>query len=338
MRTTGQKARAAPIGTLGLMVVLTMLAVPMVIDAQPAGDARRLGYLSNTSRGGSAHLLEAFRQGLRELGWVEGQNIVIEYRWAEGRSARLPGLADELVRLKVEVIVAAATPPALAAKNATNAIPIVMVSAADPVRIGLIASLARPGGNLTGTSFDVGLEIFAKQLELLTETLPKVRRVAVLSNSGNPAQEVGVANVKTAARSLGLQLQLLPVSGPNKFDTAFAAMKNEYADALLVLGDSMFNLHRARLADLAAKNRMPSMYSFRDAVEAGALMSYGPSLPDIFRRAASFVDKILKGAKPADLPVEQPTKFELVINLRTAKALGLSVPQPLLLRADQVVE
>jgi putative ABC transport system substrate-binding protein len=310
----------------------------MVIDAQPAGDARRLGYLSSTSLGGSAHLLEAFRQGLRDLGWVEGQNIVIEYRWAEGRSDRLSGLADELVRLKVEVIVAPATPAALAAKNATKAIPIVLVSAADPVRIGLIASLARPGGNVTGASFDVGLEIFAKQLELLKETLSKVRRVAVLSNSGNPAQEVAVANVKAAARSLALQLQLLPVAGPNEFDTAFASMKNKHADAVLVLADAMFNLHRAQLADLAAKNRVPSMYSFRDAVEAGGLMSYGPSLSDIFRRAATFVDKILKGAKPADLPVEQPTKFELVINMKTAKALKLTIPQSLLLRADQAIE
>ena len=333
-----RKARAAPIGTLGVIVVLTMLAAPIVIGAQPAGEVRRLGYLSNTSLAGSAHLLEAFRQGLRDLGWVEGQNIVIEYRWAEGRSDRLPGLADELVRLKVEVIAAPATPAALAAKNATKAIPIVLVSAADPVRIGLISSLARPGGNVTGASFDVGLEIFAKQLELLKETLPKVRQVAVLSNSGNPAQEVAVANVKVAARALRLQLQLLPVSGPNEFDTAFGAMKNKHADAVLVLGDAMFNLHRAQLADLAAKNRVPSMYSFRDAVEAGGLMSYGPSLPDIFRRAATFVDKILKGAKPADLPVEQPTKFELVINMKTAKALDLAIPQSLLLRADQALE
>ena len=315
-----------------------MLAVPAVVDAQSAGEPRRIGFLSNTSVAGSTQLHEAFRQGLRELGWVEGRNILIEYRYAEGRSDRLPGLADDLVRLKVDVIVAGATPPALAAKNATKEIPIVMVSAADPVGIGLVASLARPGGNLTGTSFDVGLEIFAKQLELLRDTLPRAHRVAILSNSGNPAQEVAVGNLKAAARSLGLQLQLLPVPGPTEFDRAFAAMKNRRADALLVVADSMFNLHRARVADLAAANRLPTMYGFRAFVDAGGLMSYGPSMPDIFRRAATFVDKILKGAKPADLPVEQPSKFELVINVRAAKALGLNVPPALLLRVDQVVE
>jgi putative ABC transport system substrate-binding protein len=338
MRIPGRKARAAPISTLGLIVVLVMLAVCMVIDAQPAGDARRIGYLSNTSLAGSAYLLDAFRQGLREFGWVEGQNIAIEYRWAEGRSDRLPGLADELVRLKVDVIVAPGTPSALAAKNATRAIPIVMVSAADPDRIGLIASLARPGGNLTGTSFDVGLKVFAKQLELLKEALPKMRLVAVLLNSGNPAQEIAVGNLKAAARTLGVQLHLLPVSGPNEFDRAFGVMRSKHADALLVAADAMLNLHRARLANLAVQNRLPSMYGFREFVQSGGFMSYGPSLTDIARRAATFVDKILKGAKPADLPVEQPTRFELVINLRTAKTLGLSVPQPLLSRADEVVE
>jgi ABC-type uncharacterized transport system substrate-binding protein len=314
------------------------LAAPLVVDAQSTGDVRRIGYLSNTSLAASSRFVEALRQGLRELEWVEGQNIVIEYRWAEGRSDRLPGLAAELLRLKVDVIIAAPTPSAVAAKNATRTIPIVMVAVGDPVRLGLVASLARPGANVTGTSFDVGLEVFGKELELLKETLPRLRRVAILSNRGNPSQEVAVRDLKAAAASLRLQLQHLPVRGPNEFDGAFGALKEESADALLVVADSLFNLHRARLADLAARNRLPSMYGFREFVEAGGLMSYGPSVSAVFRRAATYVDKILKGAKPADLPVEQPTTFELVINLKTAKALGLTIPPALLQRADQVIE
>jgi putative ABC transport system substrate-binding protein len=318
--------------------MLTLLAGARLADAQSAGDVRRIGYLSNTTLAGNPILLEAFVEGLRDRGWIEGRNVAIEYRWAEGKSDRLPGLAEELVRLKVDVIVTLGTPPSVAAKKATQAIPIVIVSAADPVRLGLVASLARPGGNVTGTSFDVGLEVFGKQLELFKEALPKLRRVAILSNAGNPAQEIAVGNVKVAAQSLRLQLQHLPVHRPTEFDGAFGAMRNKHADGLLVLADAFFNLHRARLADLAAENRLPSMFGFREFVDAGGLMSYGPSVSDIARRAAGFVDRILKGARPADLPVEQPTRFELVINLRTAKALGLSVPQPLLLRADHVVE
>jgi putative tryptophan/tyrosine transport system substrate-binding protein len=326
------------VGPLGLIVMLTLLAGVELTHAQSAADVRRIGYLSNTTHAGNPRLHDAFVEGLRERGWIEGRNLVIEYRWAEGKPDRLPGLAEELVRLKVDVIVALGTPPSVAAKKATQAIPIVMVSAADPVRLGLVANLARPGGNVTGTSFDVELGVFGKQLELFKEALPKLRRVATLSNAGNPAQEIALGNAKDAARSLGLQLQHLPVHRPADFDGAFAAMKNKHADGLLVLVDAFFNLHRARLVELAAKNRLPSMYGFREFVDAGGLMSYGPSASDIARRAAGFVDRILKGARPADLPVEQPTRFELVINLRTAKALGLSVPQSLLLRADQVVE
>jgi putative ABC transport system substrate-binding protein len=325
-------------GTLGLLVMLTLLAGTRLADAQSAGDVRRIGYLSNTTLAGSQHLHEAFVEGLRERGWIQGRNIAIEYRWAEGKADRLPSLAEELVRLKVDVIVTLGTPPSVAARKATQTIPIVMVSAADPVRLGLIASLGRPGGNVTGTSFDVGLEVYGKQLELFKEALPELRRVAVLSNAGNPAQEIAVGNVKSAAGSLRLQLQHLPVQRPTDFDGAFEAMRTKQADGLLVLVDAFFNLHRARLVDLAAKNRLPSMYSFREFVDAGGLMSYGPNVSDIARRASGYVDRILKGARPAELPVEQPTRFELVINLRTAKALGLSVPQPLLLRADRVVE
>jgi putative ABC transport system substrate-binding protein len=226
----------------------------------------------------------------------------------------------------------------LAAKNATGTIPIVIISAAEPVQLGLIASLARPGGNVTGLTWSVNVEIIAKGLELLKEAVPRVRRVAVLSNPANPAQAIALRDVNTAAQSLGLQLQLLEARGPGEFDGAFATMVTQRADALLVVADSMFNLHRARLAELATKFELPSMYAIRENVEAGGLMSYGPNITASYRRAAFYVDKILKGVKPADLPVEQPTKFELVINMRTAKALGLTMPRSLLMRADQVIE
>jgi putative tryptophan/tyrosine transport system substrate-binding protein len=299
----------------------------------------RIGFLSLTSPSDRPPLLDAFRQRLRELGWVEGQNIVIDYRYAEDRVDRLPDLAAELVRLKVDLIIASAgTQVATAAKNATETIPIVMIFVRDPVGTGLIASLARPGGNVTGVSGTAGLEMFAKQLDLLKETVPKLRRVAILSNPANAYHQLAIREVNVAARSLGVQLQLLEARGPNEFDGAFAAMAKERVGALLVLSDAIFGSHRTRLADLAARSRLPAAYGVRDSVEAGGLMSYGPSFLDSYRRAATYVDKILKGAKPADLPVEQPTKFELVINLKTAKALGLIIPQTLLLRADQVIE
>jgi putative ABC transport system substrate-binding protein len=313
------------------------VAWPMGVRAQQqTGTVPRIGYLgSGTAAPG---LLEAFRQGLRELGWVEGQNILIEYRYAEGQYDRLPGLADELVRLRVDVIAASPTPAALAAKNATETIPIVGISFDNPVQHGLVARLARPGGNVTGLSYSVGPEIFGKDLELLREVIPEVRHVAVLSNSAGPNHALMISNVKTAARSLGVELLLLDARGPDEFDGAFAAIAKERVGALFVFGDPMFGVHRARLADLAAQNRLPTMYTNRPHVEAGGLMCYGPSFSDLWRRAASYVDKILKGAKPADLPVEQPTKFELVINLKTAKALGLTVPPSLLARADEVIE
>ena len=319
-------------------ISLAMLLAPLGAAAQQPGKVPRIGYFSAGSPSGAPHLLEAFRKGLRELGWVEGQNIVIDYRFAEGRFDRLPDLAAELVRLKVDIIVALATPAAAAAKNATQTIPIVMIGAYDPVGIGLIAGLARPGGNVTGSSYSVGLEIIGKQLELLKETVPKVRRVAILSNPASPVQPLFIREVKVAARSLGVQLQLLEARGPNEFDGAFAAMAKERVGALLVVADSMFILHRTRLADLAARSRLPAIYGYREHVEAGGLMSYGSSLRDLWRRAATYVDKMLKGAKPADLPVEQPTKFELVVNLKTAKALRLTIPQSILIRADQVLQ
>jgi putative ABC transport system substrate-binding protein len=315
-----------------------LLAAPLAAEAQQAGKVPRIGFLRGTSPSDRPPLLDAFRQGLRELGWVEGQNIVIDYRYAEGRFDRLPDLAAELVRLKVDIIVAQPVPAVAAAKNATETIPIVMISGGDPVVLGFVASLARPGGNVTGSSYGVGLELVGKQLELLKETVPKVRRVAVLWNPANPGHPPAIREVNVAARSLGVQLQLLEARGSNEFDGAFAAMAKERVGALLVLSDAMFALHRTRLADLAARSRLPAAYGTREMVEAGGLMSYGSSLRDLFRRAATYVDKILKGAKPGDLPVEQPTKFELVINIKTAKALGLTIPQSLLQRADEVIQ
>ena len=322
---------------------LTLLSLgapsaPHDAAAQSVGKVPRIGYLSSNSPAGAAHLIEALRQGLRELGWVEGRNIVIEYRFAEGRIDRLPELAAELVRLNVDLILAVPTVSTVAARKATGSIPIVMVSVGDPVGLGLVASLAHPGGNVTGLAFSVGLETIVKGLELLKQAVPTARRMAVLSNPGNPGQALAVQNLTVAAQSLGLQLQLLEARGPEEFDGAFAAMANGRVGAVLVAADSLFILHRARLAELTAKYRLPSMHGVRENMEAGGLMSYGPSLSDQARRAAAFVDKILKGTKPADLPVEQPTRFELVINMKTAKALGLTIPRSILIRADEVLE
>ena len=305
------------------VLAVSLLAAPLAADAQQAGKVPRIGVLGVTSPSDRPPLLDAFRQRLRELGWVEGQNIVIDYRYAEGRVDRLPDLAAELVRLKVDLIIGSnGTQVATAAKNATETIPIVMIGVRDPVGTGLIASLARPGGNVTGVSGSAGLEMFAKQLELLKETVPKIRRVAILSNPANAYHQLAIREVNVAARSLGVQLQLLEARGPNEFDGAFAAMAKERVGALLVLSDSVLNSHRTRLADLAARSRLPAAYGVRESVEAGGLMSYGPSFLDFYRRAATYVDKILKGAKPSELPAEQPTKYELVINMKTAKALA----------------
>jgi putative tryptophan/tyrosine transport system substrate-binding protein len=321
------------------VLAVSLLAAPLAADAQQAGKVPRIGFLGVTSPSDRPSHLDAFRQRLRELGWVEGQNIVIDYRYAEGRVDRLPDLAAELVRLKVDLIVASAgTQAATAAKNATETIPIVMIYVRDPVGTGLIASLARPGGNVTGVSGSAGLELFAKQLELLKETVPKIRRVAILSNPDNAYHQLAIREVNVAARSLGVQLQLLEARGPNEFDGAFAAMAKERVGALLVLSDAIFGSHRTRLADLAARSRLPAAFGVRDDVEAGGLMSYGPSILDSYRQAATYVDRILRGAKPAELPVERPTKFELVINMKTAKALGLTIPQSVLLRADHVID
>jgi putative ABC transport system substrate-binding protein len=283
-------------------------------------------------------MVESFRQGLRELGHIEGQNILIEYRWADGQFERLPPLAAELAHLKVNVIVASNTPAALAAKHATRTIPIVLVTSGDPVGSGLVASLARPGGNVTGLSLSPTLAISGKQLELLKEAFPTVSHVAVLANPANPPTAGLLTETERAARSLGLRLRVVQVREPKQFDDAFATIKNERLPALLVIPDPLVNDERGKIVAFAATNRLPAIYPYRTFVDTGGLMSYGVDLSDLSRRAATYIDRILKGAKPAELPIEQPTKFELVVNLKTAKALGLTIAPSLLLRADQVIQ
>jgi putative ABC transport system substrate-binding protein len=307
----------------------------MALPAQ-ATRVYRVGHLSTGIL--NPRIRRFFQDGLRELGWIEGQNIISEYRYAEGRADALPGLANELIGLKVDVIVASPTPAALAAKNATQTIPIVGIGFDNPVQHGLIASLARPGGNVTGVSYAVGPEIFGKDLELLKELVPGLRSVAVLSNPGNLNHGIIVANVETAARALRLEPLLIEVRRAEEFETAFAMIAAKQAEAVFVVGDPMYGVHQARLTELSLRYRLPAVHTNRLHVEAGGLMSYGPSFPELWRRGAAYVDRILKGAKPADLPVEQPTKYELIINLKTAKGLGLEVPATLLARADEVIE
>ena len=314
-----------------------LLAAPLAAEAQPPSQVPRIGFLATNSPAEYPDLLEAFRQGLRDLGYVEGQNIAIEYRWAEGRVERFSDFAVELVGLKVDVIVATSSPLALAAKNATRTIAIVFATAADPVGSGLVASIARPGGNVTGFSL-LAPEIVARQLQLLKEAVPTASRVAVLSNPANSYTALLVKETEAAARSLGVRVQPLGVRGATALDSAFSAITKERPGALFVLFDPVLLGHRTRIAEFANKNRLPAMYPHREYVEAGGLIAYGVDLRDNFRRAATYVGKILKGAKPGDLPVEQPTKFELVINMKTAKALGLTIAPSLLQRADQVIE
>ena len=314
-----------------------LLAAPLAGEAQAPAKVPRVGYVFSRAPSEAHRLWDAARQGLRELGYVEGQNIALEVRWAEGRFERLPELVAELVRLKVDVLVVAATPGALTVKNATRTIPVVMVAVADPVGSGLVASLARPGSNFTGLGL-LNPEISGKRLELLKEGLPSISRVAVLTNPGNPSHAIFWKETQAAAQTLGLQLQSIKVRAPEDFDEAFQAAAHGRAEAMLMFDDPMILSSQARLVALAAKRRLPTMYGFREFPDAGGLLSYGPNLLHQYRRTAIYVDKILKGAKPADLPIEQPTKFELVINLKTAKTLGLTIPQSVLLRADQVIE
>ena len=315
------------------------LLAPFAAQAQQAAKIARIGYLS-PNLAASPHNHEAFRRGLRDLGYVEGRNVVIEYRDAEAKLERLPALAAELVALKVDVIVAPNTPAALSAKRATKTIPIVFAVAGDPVGSGLVTSLARPGGNVTGLS-NLALDLVGKCLELLTQAVPGVSRIAVLWHPGvfpERTERDMVKAAEVAARALAVRPQFVEARGPAEFDRAFSDMTGARAGALTVFPSNMFITERRRLADLAAKKRLPAVYPWRDFVDAGGLMAYGPNYDDLFRRAATYVDKILKGAKPADLPVEQATKFELVINLKTAKALGLTLPQSLLGRADEVMQ
>jgi putative tryptophan/tyrosine transport system substrate-binding protein len=281
--------------------------------------------------------IDVFRQGLKELGYIEGKNIAIEYRYAEGKADRLPALATELVGLKVEVVFTSSTPSVLAVKKATSTIPIVFVSISDPVANGLVTSLARPGGNITGLSI-VAVELSGKRLELLKEAVPSVTRVAFMWNSANPAQAPQWGEAQAAAQALGLQLQSLEVRSANDFDSAFEAALRERAQALVTTPAALLGAHLKRIVEFAAKNRLPTMYGNPQFVDAGGLMSYAPDYTVQYRRAAIYVDKILKGSKPADLPVEQPTKFEFVINLKAAKQIGLTIPPNVLARADKVIK
>jgi putative tryptophan/tyrosine transport system substrate-binding protein len=323
---------------IGLAVVLALglTVAPPVTVAQPAGKVYRIGLLGTDSPSAQAKSLEGLRAGLRDLGYVEGKNIVIEYRWAEGQTDRLASLAAELVALKADLIVTSGgTPPALAAKQATTIIPIVTSGVGDAVGIGLVASLARPGGNVTGLSDPVP-ELYVKRVELLKEAVPGVGRIAVLANptTRTPA---ALKPLESAARSLKITIHRVDVQRPDEFERAFATMAERRLDAVMITQDRLLNVNVKKIADLAAKNRLPSSGT-RDFAEAGGVIGYGMDFAGNNRQAARFVDKILKGAKPGDLPVEQPTKFELVINLKTAKALGLTIPQSILVRADEVIQ
>jgi putative ABC transport system substrate-binding protein len=313
-------------------------ASPLAVLAQQAGNVRRIGYLSTPTRDSVARGVDAFVRKLRDLGWVEGQNLVTEYRFADGDVDRLPALAADLLQRNVELIVAPAGSAALAAKKATSTIPIVMIFVIDPVDLGLVASLNRPGGNVTGTTFTPSQKLYGKQVELLKEALPHVTRIAYLRNPVDPVPAPALQEVEAAARALHVRLLYVDARNAEELEGAFARMARERAEALLTGGSSTFIAHRVRLADLALKYRLPMMAIVRELVEAGALMAYGVNMPDFVGRSATYVDKILRGAQPADLPIEQPTKFELVINLKTAKAIGVTLPQSMLLRADELIQ
>ena len=318
-----------------LLIMLALCGGPAKAEAQQPTKVRRIGYL--TSASGLGPLEEAFRQGLRELGYVEGKNVAIEYRLAQGKLDRLFDLAAELVRLKVDIIVTPGTLDAVAAQRATRTIPIVMAASGDAVATGLVASLARPGGNVTGLTA-LARELSGKRLELLKEAVPGLSRVAVLWNAANPDKARDLEETLVAARALGLQLQSLEARGPNDFESAFRAANSKRGGALFTLTDTLTITHQSRIVDLATKRGLPTLFQTRDFVDAGGLISYGPNDADLYRRAATYVDKILKGAKPGDLPIEQPMRFELVINLKTAKKIGLTIPPGILMRADKVIK
>lgn len=320
-----------------LTLALGLLAVPLPVEAQKAERVYRIGFLGSGSHSASPHLIEAFLKGLHALGWVEGQNFVLETRWAEGRYDRLPDLAAELVRLGVAVIVAGGEPAIRAAQHATSTIPIVMAVTADPVGSGFVASLARPGGNITGLSI-LATEVGGKRLELLKEVVPQALHVAVLWNAAYQAKTLEWHDTQVAARALGVTLQSVEVRGPTDFDRAFAAITQTRPDALITFSDPLTLAHQKRIVDFTATSRLPMISEIRAFAEVGGLMTYGASLPGLFRRSAYYVDRILKGTNPADLPVERPTKFDLTINLKTARALGLTIPPSLLFQADSVIK
>jgi len=327
------------IGTTAILIAaitLAQFAAPIAASAQQAGRIVTIGYLGNSSPTLESNLVEAFREGLRQLGYVEGRNLIIKFEWAEGHQERHPALARALVRLTPDVILTAGTPGTLAAKQATQSIPIVTAIAGDAVAAGLVASLAKPGGNVTGLS-TLAPELDGKRLELLKEAVPKLSRVAVLRNPANPFTTIAWKAMQPAAEALAVKLQPVEASSPNDLDRALARIKAVHPDGLVLLVDRFLASYRAAIVQFVVKHRLPGMFPYPEFAQEGGLMSYGPDYADMFRRTATYVDKILKGAKPGDLPIEQPTKFELVINLQTAKALGLTIPQSLLVRAQQVI-
>jgi putative ABC transport system substrate-binding protein len=329
---------ASVIKGLVAVAVFHLLATPLAVDAQLAAKMPRIGLLSLNSQESSRSTVDAFREGLRERGWVDGQNIVIEFRYADGMVDRLPAFVAELIRLKVDIIVTTSSATTQAARDATRTIPIVMAVSADALGEGFVSSLAHPTGNITGLTFLTGPEISGKQLELLKAVAPAASRIAVLANPTNRAHASLTRELQVAARTFGVQLQVLDARSPDQLDGAFAAMTKGRAEALVVVTDAMLFGQRRRIVDLASASRLPAMYHQREFVDAGGLISYGASITEMFHRAATHVDKILKGAKPADIPVERPTKFELVVNLKTAKALGLTIPPALVQRADEVIQ
>jgi putative tryptophan/tyrosine transport system substrate-binding protein len=312
-------------------------AWPFAARAQQAGKIPRVGFMGNSTAALEANLVAPFREGLHELGYQEGRNIVIEYRWAEGKYERFPALVAELLAVPADVIVTAGTPATLAVKKATSTVPLVMIAVGDPVGTGIVPSLARPGGNITGLS-SIAPDLEGKRLELLREVIPKLSHVVLFINPLNTFHMVSVQQAFAAAQALGIKLQPLEVRTSGELEAAFAAIVRQKPDALLILADRIFLHDRKRMMDFATEHRLPSVNAYRELVEAGGLMSYGPSYEDMHRRAADYVDKILKGAKPGDLPVEQPTKFTLIVNLKAAKAIGVDVPPILLTRADEVIE
>jgi putative ABC transport system substrate-binding protein len=318
-------------------LTLGIFGLARAASAQQSGRQYKVGFLGNSTAALEATLVGAFRDGLRELGYVEGRNIVIEYRWAEGEYARLPALITELLGLKVDVIVTAGTPAALAVKRATTSIPLVMVAVGDPVGTEIVPSLSHPGGNITGLT-SIAAEMEGKRLELLREVVPGVSHIAVLWNAANPIQAIQERATRTAAQVLRMKMLSLGVRTIEQIKDAFATIVHERPDALLVLADRLFLHHRALIMDFATRHRLPGVHAYRELVEAGGLMSFGPSYAGMHRRAAYFVDRILKGAKPADLPVERPPTFELLINLKAAKALGVTIPQSVLLRATELIQ